>query len=376
MGLSFRQQITRNLINLPGIRTKRNLVVIESDDWGSVRIPSKPVQKKMLSSKLINGNDSYANFDCLEDNDDMQQLFETLFSVKDTTGYLPVFTANTIVANPDFNKIREIGCLAYYYEPIISTYEKYPNHHKVFDLFKFGIEQQIFIPQFHGREHLNVAKWIKLLQQKDERFIEALGYGAFAIDTNSNITKRNNLMAAFDFYSITEKEDLMKIIIDGYQLFTKLFGYQSKSFIAPCYIWDDEMEALFGKLGVTNIQSTAIQAIPQQVSKEYKKRVHYSGQKNQYGQYYFIRNCFFEPSLHNETDPIGNTMRSIKIAFTWGKPAVISSHRVNYMGGLDENNRIENLKLLKNLLINITKEWPDVEFISSGNLYDVMLHKM
>ena len=30
----------RNLSNLPGWRTSRKIVVIESDDWGTIRMPS------------------------------------------------------------------------------------------------------------------------------------------------------------------------------------------------------------------------------------------------------------------------------------------------------------------------------------------------
>ena len=376
MILSAKQILTRNLINIPGCRSKKKIVVLESDDWGSIRIPSSEVSKKLFDKQLVNSEDPYARFDCLESNDDMAQLFETLTSIKDCVGNYPVITANTIVANPDFQKIRESNFNEYYFEPFTETLQRYFQHDKVFNFYKSGIEQKIFIPQFHGREHLNVASWMRLLKNNDQRFKLAFDLETYAIDTNLAHLKRNNLLAAFDFYSSEEKENLKKILIDGYQLFTRLFGYHSKSFIAPCYVWDDEMEEQFGRLGVTNIQSTAIQAIPQPFSKKFKHRFHYSGQKNSYGQYYFIRNCFFEPSFHSVTDPVGKAMQSIKIAFAWRKPAVISSHRVNYIGGLDESNRKNNLSLLKNLLINITKEWPNVEFISSANLYNVMMHKV
>ena len=41
--MNLKQTITHNLLNIPGCRTNRHIVVIESDDWGSIRMPSKEV---------------------------------------------------------------------------------------------------------------------------------------------------------------------------------------------------------------------------------------------------------------------------------------------------------------------------------------------
>lgn len=38
-----KQHITHNLLNIPGWRTNRKVVVIESDAWGSIRMHSKEV---------------------------------------------------------------------------------------------------------------------------------------------------------------------------------------------------------------------------------------------------------------------------------------------------------------------------------------------
>ena len=37
---ALKQNLLRNLSNLPGWRTRRHIVVIESDDWGSIRMAS------------------------------------------------------------------------------------------------------------------------------------------------------------------------------------------------------------------------------------------------------------------------------------------------------------------------------------------------
>ena len=45
--MNIRQTIRQNILNIPGWRTNRHIVVIESDDWGSIRMPSKEVYDKL-----------------------------------------------------------------------------------------------------------------------------------------------------------------------------------------------------------------------------------------------------------------------------------------------------------------------------------------
>jgi hypothetical protein len=85
-------------------------------------------------------------------------------------------------------------------------------------------------------------------------------------------------------------------------------------------------------------------------------------------QVYFIRNCFFEPSLDTRFDWIEDCLRRIKIIFFWGKPAIIGTHRINFMGSLNEENRKKNLKDFSVLLKLILETWPDVEFTTTDRL--------
>jgi len=47
---------------------------------------------------------------------------------------------------------------------------------------------------------------------------------------------------------------------------------------------------------------------------------------------------------------------------------------MNYIGSIDPANRSRNLKLLSVLLNEIVKKWPDVEFLNSQQLSD-LVHK-
>jgi hypothetical protein len=167
------------------------------------------------------------------------------------------------------------------------------------------------------------------------------------------------------------------ILTDGLTLFEQLWGYQSKSFIAPCYIWSRSLEPVLGRHGVRYIQGMLNQFEPVlEPGYIYKKRFHYQGQQNKLGQRYLIRNVFFEPATNPGFDWVGDCLNRIETAFRWNKPAIISSHRVNYIGWLKPANRDNNLKLLKMLLQKIINKWPDVEFKSSDALGDWIATKV
>ena len=95
------------------------------------------------------------------------------------------------------------------------------------------------------------------------------------------------------------------------------------------------------------------------------------GEKNRFGQFYTVRNVNFEPSLMPNKEWISEVLQDVYWAFFWGKPAIINTHRLNFIGSLNEKNRDQNLKLLKEILKKITKRWPEVEFVTSDRLGEV-----
>lgn len=174
-------------------------------------------------------------------------------------------------------------------------------------------------------------------------------------------------MAAFDSHHEQDIAEFGDIIKEGSSLFRTRFGYNSESFISPCYAWHRNLEPYLKAQNINFLQGLPMQYIPE-VNGEHRPLLHYQGEENKNGQFYFIRNCFFEPSLYSGSDLIAEIFRRLKIIFFWGKPAIISTHRINFIGSLDEENRSRNLELLKQLLQLILKTWPDVEFITTDKL--------
>ena len=103
-----------------------------------------------------------------------------------------------------------------------------------------------------------------------------------------------------------------------------------------------------------------------------KRIFHYQGQKNEFNQRFLMRNVFFEPTINPNFRWEQDCLNRIEIAFRWKKPAIISSHRLNYIGSLHPENRAQNLIRLQLLLEAVIKKWPEVRFVSSDELGDLM----
>ena len=100
-------------------------------------------------------------------------------------------------------------------------------------------------------------------------------------------------------------------------------------------------------------------------------RYFYAGQRNAFGQAYSIRNCHFEPATYVGGERVGSLMKQVDKAFSSHKLAVFSSHRINYVGGIDEENRSRTLLLLDDFLTSLLKKYPDTVFLSSDQLIDI-----
>ena len=365
------QNLTMIYINQRrGWTTDRKIIVIESDDWGSIRMPSKEVYDILLKDGYRVDLRLYERFDSLESDEDISALFEILSKYYDINGNHPIITANTLVANPDFQRIAENAYNEYFFESILETYKKYEGRTNAHNLIMNGIDLGLFKPQSHGREHFNIYCWMNALRNGDKDILRAFELDICGIFPKNNPSYGNKFMIAFESKNDTSQQYVLETIKDGLKMFETIFGYKSKTFIAPCYTWNDNIERLLYNHGVELIQS----AVKQRLSDDINKiKYHYIGQKNKYNQRYLIRNCSFEPSLFkNKSNVVNNTLMQIRTAFNNHKPAIICSHRVNYIGSISVNNREENLVLLDELITRIKCTWNNVEFMSSDMLIELI----
>lgn len=350
-----------------GWRTDRKIIVIESDDWGSIRMPNKEVYDKSLKQGIRVDICPYNKYDTLASKNDLTALYDILLRHKDSNGKHPVITANTIMANPDFAKIKESNFNEYHFESFIKTLENYPN--RSFKLWEQGLAQDIFYPQLHGREHINIHRWIQALQRGSKEM--GFAFDNFYFGISKTISKENNpsFMAALDYDNESGKNTAVAAVDEAAKMFEKVFGFKSKTFIAPNYYWDENIEAVLRKNDIMFLQGGFAQNKPLALPEW-----HYLGERNNYNQTYLTRNVKFEPSSNKNKDWVNDALLEIQNAFKLNKPAIINSHRVNFIGSIFEENRTRNLRLLDKLLKEIIKIHPAVEFMNSAQLSEIIEH--
>lgn len=364
--MGYKNKLRQHLKNSIGKSVQKKYLVIESDDWGSIRMPSLKAYEKLKSQGVNLGaskRTSYNSTDTLATADDLEMLFNMLNKHKDHLGNPAIFTAVSVVANPDFERIEASNFNEYHYEPFTETLKKY-HRASAIHLWKQGINEKVFYPEFHAREHLNVQVWLRMLRKGDQDTL--LGFQEKCWGFTTNTPFNINYQAAFD---IETKDDLpfqKESILDGLSLFEKIHGYKAQFFVPPNGFFNNDLEEITAKAGIKYIGASKMQQEPQG-NGVFKKHMHWLGQKNKYNQVYLTRNAFFEPSVPDK-DWVVTCLDDIHHAFLWKKPAVISSHRINYIGALNLENRKLGLEKLDILLTEVLKRWPDVEFITSSEL--------
>jgi len=346
----------------------RKIIVIESDDWGSIRMPSKEVYDKLLNYGIRVDKCSFCSNDSIASEDDLSLLFDMLYSIKDFKGNSLCLTANAVVANPDFDKIRESNFNDYHYKLITDGFKEIKGCENSLSLWKQGLSNNCFFIQNHGREHINVDRWLNSLRQNLPETKYAFDLGVYGISTKITSEKRKSYLPAFDFESLEQERKVNEIVEDGLDIFKQLFGYNSESFIAPNYVWGKSLENVIHKNGVKFIQGISVINQPILNDSHYKLVSRYLGEENNNSQINLVRNVTFEPSLDINKDWIDSSLSQIDSVFKLKKPAIISSHRVNYIGRLNPINRDRNILIIKNLFKEILKKWPDVEFMNSVQL--------
>ena len=141
------------------------------------------------------------------------------------------------------------------------------------------------------------------------------------------------------------------------------------SYIIPVY----NVEKYLKECGVKYLQGLVTQKIPygDDCNIKFRKK-NFQGTRSPEGLIYLMRNVFFEPSQTIKPEAVDDFLYRIKLAFRWGKAAVICAHRLNFIGSIDPKNTDRNLPMFQELLKRIVKQWPDVEFMSSDQLGNVI----
>ena len=370
--MNVKNRIVTNLKNISGWKSNRKLLAFAVDDYGNIRL-SSPRVKQQLKTTGVNLKGRFDQFDALDTSLDYEQLFEVLQSVRDKNGKSAVFTTYAMPANVDFQASLKRG--EFETENLETTYERLSqedpeNYRGVYSLLQDGIAKGLIRPQFHGREHLNVLVFNRLLKDENPQLRSNLELKSLAGVPNHDDLPKVRFNEAFSFWDKNEIENHKIIIEDGLNRFEKVYGYRPTTFTPPAMLIHSDLYAFIESLGIQAIDKPRIHNV-HLGNGNYQKESNRLGIQKGQNHVTIVRNCMFEPNSRN-IDWVNFTFDQIKAAFFWGKPAIVSSHRVNFCGHIDPENRKKGLDTLKDLLQKVVKKWPDVEFVTVDQLADII----
>ena len=368
--MTIRRAIVDNVKNIQGWRTREKLVVFAIDDYGNVRLDSRAAREKLRAAGL-ELNNRFDQYDALETTQDLEALFEVLSSVSDSLGHSAVFTPYALCANPDFDALRN-GEQYYRYEALPQTFERLttdqPESYKgAWDLWRDGMRQGFLRPQFHGREHLNVQLLERKLKKGDKTLKINLESNSLAALDGDSSMPGVGFTQAFGLWERSEVGTHKEIIEDGLKLFEDIFGFKASTFTPPAEAIHPDLYPWLESLGIRGIYKPrwCVRRIDRgHTVRELNLRLRPRGQRH----VSLVRNVVFEPTGNCSVNSVQLALNQIAAAFRWRRPATVSSHRVNFCGHLDPENRTHGLTELKRLLRGIVQRWPDVQFISADEL--------
>lgn len=356
-------------------RSPEKIIVIESDDWGAIRTSSREAYQALVKSGY-NMDRTCWSADALETEEDLAALYAVLHKFVDIRGCPASITANMVMTNPDFAAIRRNGFNHYCYEPVKSSLESSPSRRNVVQLWEEGMKMKCFRPQFHAREHIRWWQWLETLKRRSPEALETFALNMCGVPTAASKEKQSFFQAVYTEPCAVRQRtvDFSSMIADGIKHFEKQFGFRSLSTIAPNCAWTDTIEEIWAKHGIRYIQGGYCQRLVEAGGE--RSVPHYLGQRSKHKGWYLVRNCTFEPVKDRSENSWKNCLAEIQRAFQRKIPAVINSHRVNYMGSIIESNRAHSLDQLGRLLKEVITRWPDVQFLSSPELGYMIEHDM
>ena len=370
--MSMKRKLLNNLKNIPGWRTSDKLVVFAVDDYGNVRLDSAEARDRMIAAGLdMPGR--FDRLDALETRQDLEALFDVLSSVVDGNGNGAVFTPYTLSANPDFEAIatRKNG---YSYESLSQSFERLAEtqasaYEGAWAAWMEGVRLGLLRPQFHGREHLNVELFERKLRDGSHAVKVSIANRSMVALGDETSMPGVGFTHAFGLWDRSEVENHREIIEDGLQLFERTFGFPSTTFTPPAQKIHPDLYPYLESLGIRGIFKP--RWCSRRIDRQHQVReVNLSERKRHHRHVSLVRNVVFEPTDSDSLDSVQMALDQVAAAFRWRRPAMISSHRVNFCGHIDEKNRTHGLATLKQLLRGIVERWPDVQFISTDQLVE------
>lgn len=328
----------------------RPIVVIESDDWGRVGLPSLQSMEQLKAEGVPIGKSPW-DFYGGESEDDVVRLGDILSEFRDADGRPACITANFVMANADLDRMQRENFQAFRWIPIDLGFPR-SGRETLLPAYRANIDRGLFYPGLHGFTHLNASAMMKLLTEtsaRGDRMRQLANHGvpylaSLTPECNFALVERQGEDETF-----MSESDQESWIDAGVSLFARAFGRRPVTTCAPGYRANDTTFRIWHRRGIEAVQSNGWRGIL--ASRE---------------MVFLERNVSFEPALTPDAsveDAIDAARRAVECGF----PIVVCSHSINYMSrflGYAEEGRRQLAEFLRRLL----EAFPNLRFATDADL--------
>jgi hypothetical protein len=347
--------------NFGSFKIDQHIIIFDSDDWGCQRIHGRDEKNFLSSYPGFRPHDPFEDGDVLETSKDFENLSHLLLSFKDSAGRHPIFTLNYVVNNLKYSSdslVKKEG--AFQFESLTNTYVRMGVPF-IWDSSSSFNNPKVFAFSLHAFAHLNQTRFLN------------------DISSNSNGAKdfyNNGVTASTDptaFFCYMDemgggKQSVssdLSVLSKAINQFSSIFGERSLSFTPSCGVIEKSAIKKICTLGNFRCLKISDGFYRSWGGSHYSKHPFRTGQKIPGTKTRFLcRNCDFEPIFSND-QAVELCLNDINNAFSKKKPAIISTHRMNYVCGFDEKSYLKRMAMLSDLLSRILSQYPDAVFMSS-----------
>ncbi len=311
------------------------IVIFESDDWGTGSFNQQTA---------------------------LTRINTLLAQYTDSTGSHPVMTLGVILAEPDVAKIKASNQQIYYKRTLADS-----RYAKLREAIQQGIDQGTFAVHLHGMEHFWPASLMQSAQNNPQ--VQQWLFNNDSLQTEDLPSELQSRWV--DSSQIPSREhspeDIQRAIDEELSLYAEIFGQTPKIVVPPTFVWTDEVEKAYAARGIEVWITPGRQCTGRDKQRLPKPngRLFWNGQE-QGGLLFLVRNNYFEPSIGHTAE---TALQGILAKTQCGRPALLETHRFNF---IDETENNSSLQELDKLLQLMHTHLPNVRFMSVTQLAKIM----
>ena len=349
----------RALFPAKGFHFGRPLVFFQSDDWGRVGVRDREGLEELRSAGISLGERPY-DFYSLETAEDVFAIGEVLRRHQDSIGRHPCLQTNFVVANLDFDRVRQNRNGGLSFVPLADGLPRGWNRPNLTESYHAGVSDGLFHPALHGITHFcrssverNYAaggerqKLLKTLWKAGTPYIHWrmpwVGYEYWDPEQPENER----------FAPAAQQKQMIGEAV-GY--FAKMFSRLPHTACAPAYRANNDTHRAWAQHGIRVAQNGPGAPLPPHFDR--------------HGLLHLFRTVEFEPAV----DPafsVETSLRQVEAAFRLGLPAVVSVHSINFHSTVRDF-RSATLSALDEMLAKLEHNYPDLLYLHDQDLYDLV----